>query len=355
MNPTNDLHRGRRGCRSVVLLLVAALIVAACGDDGATADAAAAGGGGGSTQSGAFPVSIEHVHGTTVIEERPERVVTVGLVEQDALLALGIVPVATTEWFGEHPGSVWPWAQDELEALGGEVPIGLGSGELNAEAVAAADPDLIVALYGDLSASDYEILSNIAPTIAHPSEYVEYGIPWDELTITVGRAVGEEEEARALVAEVEAAFDAASAAHPEFDGATAVVAAPWEGIWLYGPQDPRGRFLTRLGFTLPDDIEAMTGDRFGGSISPEQAEYLDLDLVVWLDYEDVAGTSAATLYESLPVHTDGREVHLSSFDSVLGGATSFVTVLSLPFLIEGIVPMMAQAVDGDPSTVVTPG
>jgi hypothetical protein len=30
----------------------------------------------------------------------------VGLLEQDALLALGVVPVATTEWFGEHPGAV---------------------------------------------------------------------------------------------------------------------------------------------------------------------------------------------------------------------------------------------------------
>lgn len=29
--------------------------------------------------------------------------VVVGLREQDALLALGVVPVATTEWFGEHP------------------------------------------------------------------------------------------------------------------------------------------------------------------------------------------------------------------------------------------------------------
>ena len=38
----------------------------------------------------------------------PERVVVAGLREQDALLALGIVPVATTEWFGTRPGEVFP-------------------------------------------------------------------------------------------------------------------------------------------------------------------------------------------------------------------------------------------------------
>jgi hypothetical protein len=38
------------------------------------------------------------------------------------------------------------------------------------------------------------------------------------------------------------------AAHPEFAGATALVATPYERIWVYGPEDVRGRFLTSLGF-----------------------------------------------------------------------------------------------------------
>ena len=37
-----------------------------------------------------------------------------GLREQDALLALGIVPVATTEWYGKHPGAIFPWAEEAL-------------------------------------------------------------------------------------------------------------------------------------------------------------------------------------------------------------------------------------------------
>jgi len=34
------------------------------------------------------------------------------------------------------------------------------------------------------------------------------------------------------------------------------------------------------------------------------------------------------------------------------GAASFVSVLSIPFLLDDLVPMLANAVDGDPGTVV---
>jgi iron complex transport system substrate-binding protein len=44
------------------------------------------------------------------------------------------------------------------------------------------------------------------------------------------------------------------------------------------------------------------------------------------------------------VHTKGREVFLDSYDDPLGGATSFVSVLSLPFLLDGLVPQLAEAV-----------
>ena len=44
-------------------------------------------------RSATFPVDIAHRHGTTTVAEEPERIVTVGLTDQDALLALGVVPV----------------------------------------------------------------------------------------------------------------------------------------------------------------------------------------------------------------------------------------------------------------------
>lgn len=52
-------------------------------------------------------MSIEHRFGSTTVQKPPERVVVAGLREQDALLALGIVPVGTTEWYGKHPGAIF--------------------------------------------------------------------------------------------------------------------------------------------------------------------------------------------------------------------------------------------------------
>jgi iron complex transport system substrate-binding protein len=298
----------------------------------------------------AFPVTIAHKYGSTTIASAPQRIVTVGLTEQDVLLALGIIPVGTTEWFGGYPGAIWPWAQDKLT---GPAPVVVGDATaVNFEQIAALKPDLILALYSGVTQEQYDLLVQIAPTVAQPDGYVDYGIPWQELTHTVGQAVGKMAEADALVAEVEARFAELRAAHPEFEGASALVATPYEGIWVYGPEDVRGRFLTTLGFVLPKGLAEVTGAEFGGNLSMERADLLDVDVIVWLDAEEAKGPLGGPVYASLPVHTEGREVYLSSYNDPLGGATSFVSVLSLPFLLDGLVPRMAAAIDGDPATVV---
>lgn len=325
---------------------VSALVAAGCSSDSEPSTQAAGDGG----DSGAFPVTIEHKYGETSIEEKPERVVTVGLTEQDALLALGVVPVATTEWFGEQPGAIWPWAEDELKKLEAKPPKVLGnSEEVNVEAVAAQKPDLILAVYSGLKQGEYDKLSSIAPTVAQPKSNVDYGVSWQDLTTTVGTAVGKADEAATLVEDVEAQFADVRKEHPEFDGKTAVMATPWEGIFVYGPEDNRSRFLEDTGFTLPDNLAEVTGDEFGGDLAEENVDLIDTDAIVWLDAAEAKNLGGPG-YKKLKVHTEEREVFLNSFEDPLGAATSFVSVLSLPYLLDGLVPKLTAAVDGDPST-----
>jgi iron complex transport system substrate-binding protein len=138
-------------------LLAAA--VAACGDDASSRPPEAA-------ETEGFPVTVEHDLGTTDIPAAPERVVTVGLTEQDTVLALGLTPVGVTEWYGDQPHATWPWAQDEL---GDAEPTVLSQTDgLQYEAIAALDPDLILGLNAGLDEESYERLSEIAPTVAHP-------------------------------------------------------------------------------------------------------------------------------------------------------------------------------------------
>ena len=117
--------------------------------------------------AGAFPREVEHALGITEIPAEPTRVVTVGVTEQDAVLALGIAPVGVTEWYGDQPFATWPWAQDEL---GDAEPVVLSTTDgFEYERIAALEPDLIIGTNAGLAEESYELLSAIAPTIAHPA------------------------------------------------------------------------------------------------------------------------------------------------------------------------------------------
>ena len=114
--------------------------------------------------------------------------------------------------------------------------------------------------------------------------------------------------------------------------------------------------MTALGFTDVPEISADAGEGFGTDVSFERLDLIDVDTVVWIigDLEtDRQRFADEPLYTSLDLYQEGRDVFVENL-SELGGATSFVTVLSLPTLIDGLVPMLAAAVDGDPETVVQP-
>ena len=121
---------------------------------------------------------------------------------------------------------------------------------------------------------------------------------------------------------------------------------------MYAPEDPRGRFLTDLGFVMPDGLAEVTRSGFGADLSEEQVALIDVDAIVWITDAEIGSDVGGPVYQTLDVHTEGREVFVDSYDIGLGTATSFVTPLSLEFLLEGIVPMLAAAVDGDPTPTV---
>ncbi|MFW5933546.1 MAG: iron-siderophore ABC transporter substrate-binding protein [Actinomycetota bacterium] len=301
--------------------------------------------------AGDFPLTLEHRHGTTEVAAPPERVVTVGLTDHDAFLALGHEPVGITDWYGDQPDALWPWARDALQ---GEAPEVVGTAEeLDFEAIAALEPDLIVGLYSALSEDDYDTLSQIAPTVAQPDEHVDWGVPWQELTRTVGRIVGEPDEAQARIEEIEDGFATAREEHPDLNGASAAIATPSDGIYVYSPDVANVRLLRELGMEIPEGIAELVGEADGAELSLERVDLLDVDALVWLDAQQDEGPLGEPLYQQLAVHTEGREVLVSSA-SELGAAMSFSSVLSLEIVLEELVPRLDAAVDGDPETTVEP-
>ena len=297
---------------------------------------------------GAFPVTIEHKFGETTIEAEPERVVSIGYNEHDFLLALDVIPVGLRDWYGEQPNSVWPWAQDEL---GDATPEVLPSGALNFEQIAALDPDLIVGVWSGMTEDDYALLTDIAPVVAQPDTYDDYGTPWQEQTLILGRAVGKEAEAEAIVAEVEADIVAAREAHPEWEGLTASVAFWFEDApGAYTSQDTRSRFMQDLGFTIPEVNDSGGEESFFLTLSPEDISALDVDALVWITSTQEEIT---TIIDGLPTRPsltavlEGREIFTGD---LLTGAFSHSSPLSLDYVVEAMVVELEAAVDGDPST-----
>jgi iron complex transport system substrate-binding protein len=338
----------RRNFLAGLSALAVAPLLAACGDDsggggGTAADAPA------STEPDVFPATIAHKYGETTVEKAPTRVVCVGLTEQDALLALGIVPVAVTKWFGDAPGFIFPWAVDKLGDA--ELPEVLeDTNGVQIEKIAALQPDLIIGQYAGLTAKDYELLSKLAPTIAQPKAYADYGAPWDEMAMNIATAVGQPAQMQEIVDDVKQQIADAAAAHPEFQGKTAACVTPYEGLFVYGPEDPRSRMLVDLGFTFPTEVFGGDQEEFGESLSAERTSDLDkVDVVIWLDLE--TEPSVKKVFDQTATSADGRWCDISSDDGDYYVSHSFVTPLSIPYVLERYVPQLAAAADGDPATV----
>ncbi|MEM8534824.1 MAG: iron-siderophore ABC transporter substrate-binding protein, partial [Chloroflexota bacterium] len=229
-----------------------------------------------------FPVIIDHTFGSTTIPEVPERVVTIGYSEQDPVLALGVVPVAIRDWFGDQPSAVWPWAQDQLGGAEPEV-LQMDFGQLNFEVIATLEPDLLIATHSGITEEEYETLSEIAPVVAQSGDYPDFGMPWQEQTRVIGQALGRAEQAEELVAEVEAQIADAREANPVFETSTVAWAFPADDagqLWVVGPNTPPVRFLQSLGLQYPDDIADFVGEQDSAQISGERLEMLDVDVLI---------------------------------------------------------------------------
>lgn len=297
--------------------------------------------------SDTFPVTIEHEYGQAVIPSEPQRIVVVGLTEQDILLELGVTPIATTEWYGKQPSAVWPWA---TELLGDAEPTVLSTTDgLEFEKIASLRPDLIIGTNAGMTEENYEKLAQIAPTVTNEEGAGLYFADWQDQTRTVARAVGRSAEGEALITGVEEAYAAAAAEHPEFAGLTASFSqgGPWDGnMWVY-PDGLNTDFLTDLGFTITPGLEQYVPSEGGqAQIAAENMGVIDADVIVFATESPDAvqevldfGTTS-----SLSAVTGGHAVFT---DDVLAGAIYFLTPLSQKYVLEKLVPRLADAVRGE--------
>lgn len=332
--------------RLLVPLTVLAMALAGC-------SSSADGDNGGATTvptgaSTAFPVTIEHAFGETAIAEAPTRVVTWGWGSADAAIALGVVPVAIPfQSYGGDGKGVLPWIREALDETGAAVPNVLpNTDEVPFEAIAAADPDVIIAAYSGITDSDYALLSDIAPTVAYPDE--AWSTPWRELIEIVGTSLGKDAEAAALLQGIDDEIAAQAAAHPQLAGKS--VAAVWDSagtFYVYKPADPRVEFMLDLGMVNAPSVDELSTDEstFYFTLSYEQLGSLTSDVLV--SYSDTPESSQAFMTSAhatlLPQISEGRVAEITGTDFI--ASVSPPTALSLTWGLDDFVALLTAAAD----------
>lgn len=341
-----------RGLRLLLLPLLAALTVAVagCGSDDDAGSAAAttrtAADGATTAAGGRFPATVEHKFGTTTVPSEPKRIAVVGLTEQDTVLALGYKPIATTEWYGEQPDAVWPWAR---AALGDSRPTVLHNSDgFEFEQIAALRPDLIIGVNAGMRKADYEKLSRFAPTIAAGRGSTDYFSPWDQQVDLIAAALGKPQEGRALVEGVRAQYARVAAAHPKFRGKTVTFSqnAFSDGLIYVYPAGLNTDFLSMLGFEINPRLTPLVqraGEQVG--ISEERLDVIDADVIVFATERpsDIGALKKIPTFGKLDAVAGRRAVFT---DATLAGAMYFITPTSLSYVLDRLTPQLEAAVAG---------
>jgi iron complex transport system substrate-binding protein len=280
----------------------------------------------GSEEPGEFAkdgsVTVKHVFGETKIPAPPKRVVSAGFTEQDDLLAVGVVPIAVTDWFGGEPFGVWPWAQPKL---GGAQPVVLSLADgIQVDQIAALNPDLIVATNAGLDQDTYTKLTAIAPTIAQSGQDAFFE-PWKDQATAIGQAVFKHDEMQKLIAGVEEKFTTAGTNNPQFAGKKVLLLQGTLGRGGTQMMTPgwRADFLTQMGFVVANGVDSA-------------------DVLIWCTEsdEEQAALLADPTVQRLKSTTQQRNVFTGK---ELAGAIAFASPLSYPLVADQLLPGIAQA------------
>jgi iron complex transport system substrate-binding protein len=292
----------------------------------------------------AGPVTVTHAFGQTVVPAPPKRVVSAGFTGQDDLLAVGVVPIATTKWFGDQPYAVWPWAQARL---GNAQPTVLSIYDgIQVDRIAALTPDLIVATNAGVNADTYQQLSAIAPTIPQsgPEPFFE---PWKTQADTIGQAVFQADRMRSLIAGVDGRFADVARTHPQFAGKKVFLLSGntfWQDSIIASIPSWKTEFLTQMGFVIPDVVAAYGRGDDRAYIDPNNPAPLDeADVLIWTteSQADIDALLAIPGIANLRATRENRNVFTNREQA---GAIAFHSPLSLPLVADQLPPLLAKAV-----------
>lgn len=255
----------RRGAALAAALVSTVLVLTACSSSGSQDSDS------GSTEG--YPVTIDTARGKITLDKKPERIVALDANYMDMLVSIDEKPLAFTTFEPDLLTNA-PWLEGRFEA--DQLDPDLVSGnEVVLEAVAAYEPDLIIASIWGVPENRYEQFSQIAPVYVgrEPAQATD----WADYLTDLGELTRRTSEAARVIADVEAEFTAAKDRLPGLQGKTFNWAAFWtdKSQFTFGAG---GTQLEKLGL-VPAENQPPPSSR-AAPLSLENIEQLAADVLL---------------------------------------------------------------------------
>ncbi|GAA2275657.1 iron-siderophore ABC transporter substrate-binding protein [Streptomyces ruber] len=338
---------GRRPRRALAAVAIASvmLAVSACGG-GEESGTSSAGGDAG----GAFPVSIKSALGTATIEKAPERIVTLGQGSAETAIALGHTPVGVEEYaWGSDDSGYLPWIKEAVEEKGDELPEQFAGGEqLDIEAITELAPDLILAPWSGITQKQYDVLKDIAPTVAYPDQ--AWSTDWDQQIEIVAKAVGEPEQADKLIADIKKQLADAAKTRPDYANYqfSYIYTSGPGTLGVFSSTEQRVEMVKSLGLKVDPVVDTFeeTEGTDSSLIGLENADKLndsDLLFTFYTDEKTRKEIEAQPLYAAMPAVKKGALVYSDDYSFVT--ASSMLNPLTVPYSIERYLPIIDKAIE----------
>lgn len=304
------------------------------------------------TTTSEYPITIKHAFGETVIERKPERIVTISWGNQDVPLALGVLPIGVSKAnYGVTDDSgLLPWTADKVEELGEQTPnLFHDTAGLDYEAISDAKPDVILAAYSGITQEEYDLLSEIAPVVAYPK--LAWQTYWRDQIIMDATGMGMKEEGEELISDLEDLISEKTNEYTQLKGKTAAFfyfdPSDLGKFYIYLPTDPRAAYLTDLGLEFPESLTELgeTSTSFALELSAENADVLkDVDIIVAYGNEDLLkALQADTLLGTVPAIKRGSIALIE--DGTPLAASGTPSALSIPATIDEYLSIIGKAAD----------
>ena len=250
---------------------------------------------------------IKHSLGETRVPENPQRIVALDPNSLEALLALGVKPVAAA---GFSNDLLFP---SYLESKVNGIEVVGTINQPNLEKIVLSKPDLMIG-QEHLIKQTYDKLKQIAPTVS-TEENSFYR--WQEQLQLVGKVVGKEQEAKQLLENYQQRINKFKAAMGDSAKQTlrdriskttvSVVQIYDDSAWVFTGSRTGNSVLEDIGFSLPNEQKKLKDPGYGIPIGLESLSVLDAD-VMFLSYFPEKSKTVASKYINNPLWSQLKAV-----------------------------------------------